>query len=190
MNTCVKGSRLRRAEELFLIFLLTSFAGWLYEVFLEVVVYRWGYSDRGVLTGPYCPVYGVGAVVLLLCLYPFKKRKIAIGLLPVTPILVFVGIVAIATAVELAVSYITEWITGGRMWDYTRFSFNFQGRIALNPSLRFGVGGMAFLYLLYPLLRRLLAKCSGRAVSAVTAICGIIFSADCLWFLLKHTILR
>lgn len=115
MNTCVKGSKLRRAEELFIIFLLTSFAGWLYEVFLEVVVYRWGYSDRGVLTGPYCPVYGVGAAVLLLCLYPLKKRKIAIGIFPITPILVFVGIVAISTAVELVVSYITEWITGGWM---------------------------------------------------------------------------
>ena len=39
--------------------------GWLYEVFLEVVVYRWGYSDRGVLFGPYCPVYGVGALLFI-----------------------------------------------------------------------------------------------------------------------------
>ena len=40
------------------------------------------------------------------------------------------------------------------MWDYTRFAFNFQGRIALNPSIRFGIGGMVILYLLQPLFEK------------------------------------
>lgn len=44
-----------------LYFLMYAIVGWAYEVFLEVVVYQWGYSDRGVLFGPYCPVYGVGS---------------------------------------------------------------------------------------------------------------------------------
>lgn len=179
---------LKKAEELLLFFLLTSFIGWFYEVFLEVVIYRWGYSDRGVLTGPYCPVYGVGAVVLLLCLYPLKKRSIKIGGVPITPVLVFLGIVAITTAIELAASYIMEWTTGAWMWDYTRFTPNFQGRIALNPSIRFGVGGMAFLYLLYPLHQRLIKKCSDKTVFAISLICGAVFLADCLWFLI--TIIR
>lgn len=42
-----------RIQRGFLYFLLYSFVGWVYEIFLEVVVYRWGYSDRGVLFGPY-----------------------------------------------------------------------------------------------------------------------------------------
>lgn len=37
----------QKLEQLFLCFMLYSFLGWCYEVFLEVVVYRWGYSDRG-----------------------------------------------------------------------------------------------------------------------------------------------
>ena len=52
-----------KAERYFLCFLSYSVLGWLYEVFLEVVVYRWGFSNRGVLFGPYCPIYGVGALV-------------------------------------------------------------------------------------------------------------------------------
>ena len=44
-------------------------------------------------------------------------------------------------AYRLITSYIMEWTTGSWLWDYTRFTPNFQGRIALNPSLRFGVGG-------------------------------------------------
>ena len=50
----------------FLCFFLCSVLGWVYEVFLEVVVYRWGFTNRGVLFGPYCPVYGVGALAFLL----------------------------------------------------------------------------------------------------------------------------
>ena len=69
-------SKLRKLEELFLFFLCISIIGWIYEVFLEVVVYKWGYSDRGVLIGPYCIIYGIGAVVLLLCLGNMMKKKI------------------------------------------------------------------------------------------------------------------
>lgn len=49
-------------QKYFLCFVFYSVFGWCYEVFLEVVVYRWGFSNRGVLFGPYCPVYGVGAL--------------------------------------------------------------------------------------------------------------------------------
>ena len=49
--------------------------GWIYEVFLEVVVYRWGFSNRGVLFGPYCPVYGFGALAFLFTVYPLIKGK-------------------------------------------------------------------------------------------------------------------
>ena len=59
--------RLEAAESYVLYFFFYSVLGWLYEVFLEVVVYRWGFTNRGVLLGPYCPVYGVGALVFLLC---------------------------------------------------------------------------------------------------------------------------
>ena len=55
-----KQSRVQTVEKLFLYFLMAAVIGWCYEVFLEVVVYRWGFDNRGVLFGPYCPVYGVG----------------------------------------------------------------------------------------------------------------------------------
>ena len=42
----------RKAEEYFFYFMLYSVIGWIYEVFLEVVVYRWGFSNRGALFGP------------------------------------------------------------------------------------------------------------------------------------------
>ena len=73
--------------------------------------------------------------------------KICLWKINVTPIFVFLGITLIATGVELLASYLLQIFTGGWLWDYTNYSFNFEGRIALNPSIRFGIGGMIFMYM-------------------------------------------
>jgi uncharacterized membrane protein len=126
--------------------------GWAYEVILEVVVYRWGFSNRGVLFGPYLPVYGFGAIVFVLTIYRLVegqsfKRKVY--MLPA----VFAGCALIATSIELATSYALEAVTGHWPWQtYVDYAINFQGRVALSPSIRFGIGGVLFLYIVQPLL--------------------------------------
>ena len=181
--------RIRLGRELqawYLYFVLYSVIGWCYEVFLEVVVYRWGFSNRGVLFGPWCVVYGFGALLLLWTLGPLQRKKLRLGPVPITPALVFLGIMAVSTAVELLASYLMEWTTGGWMWDYTRFACNFQGRIALNPSVRFGIGGMVFLYGLQPLFRRLTRSMDDRLLAAVTAVLALLMAGDVVYtFLLK-----
>lgn len=162
----------------YLYFMLYSVIGWLYEVFLEVVVYRWGFSNRGVLFGPYCPIYGTAAVLFILLLTGIKKKTIRVKSMNLTPVVVFFLIVVISTLLELAGSYIMEALTGGWMWDYTRFAWNFQGRIALNPSLRFGAGGMVFLYLFQPAFEKLTAIRHQKALSAVTVLALLLFLLD------------
>lgn len=171
----------KKFSEYFLYFMMYSIIGWIYEVFLEVVVYRWGFSNRGVLFGPYCVVYGVGALILIFSLSGLQKKRICLGKISVTPLLVFIGIVVITTAVELAASYIMEFTHGEWLWDYRRFAFNFEGRIALNPSIRFGIGGMIFLYALQPLFKKLTAKMSDKTLSTVSLILFIIFIADLIY---------
>ena len=162
----------------YLYFMLYSVIGWLYEVFLEVVVYRWGFSNRGVLFGPYCPIYGTAAVIFILLLTGIKKKTIRVKSMNLTPVVVFFLIVVISTLLELAGSYIRDALTGGWMWDYTRFAWNFQGRIALNPSLRFGAGGMVFLYLFQPAFEKLTAIRHQKALSAVTVLALLLFLLD------------
>lgn len=169
---------MKKVQEYFLYFMLYSFIGWCYEVFLEVVVYRWGFSNRGVLFGPYCVVYGFGALILMASLNWLKKRKIYVGRISITPVLVFAGIVAITTLVELAASYIMEFTQGEWMWDYTRFSFNFQGRIALNPSIRFGIGGIVILYLLQPLFEKGVRRLPDKVRTVLAVILAVILAAD------------
>ena len=168
MRSLSKSKWMEAVQSYVLYFFFYSVLGWLYEVFLEVVVYRWGFTNRGVLLGPYCVVYGFGALILIASLGWLKERRICLGRVNVTPALVFVGIVVITTLVELAASYIMEFTHGEWLWDYTRFAFNFQGRVALNPSIRFGIGGMIFLYLLQPLFQKLTTRMSKRALAAVS----------------------
>ena len=118
-------------------FMMYSILGWLYEVFLEVVVYQWGFTNRGVLFGPYCPVYGVGALAFLICFRRLMERKSPQWLKYAKPFLIFLGCMLVATAIELATSYILEAITGSWPWQtYSNYSIHFQGRIALSPPLR------------------------------------------------------
>lgn len=133
------------------------------------------------LFGPYCVIYGAGALLLIWSLTGLKNRKITVRRLNITPALVFVGIVPISTAVELIGSYLVELFTDGWMWDYRRFAFHFQGRIAPGPSLRFGAGGMVFLYGLQPVFERLTSRWSRRMLRTVSITLGIILLADAAW---------
>lgn len=169
----------------FLCFLFYAFFGWAYEVFLEVVVYQWGYSDRGVLTGPYCPVYGFGALIFLLFFYGLvqgKPWKTKLARIP----LVFLATALAATLVELGASYLCEALTGSWPWQtYADYKINFQARIALSPSLRFGLGGLLFLYLIQPLLDKVIRAMPEKVLNRVFAGLATVFALDLACFLLK-----
>ena len=177
---------IKRINELFLYFMIYSVIGWLYEVFLEVVVYRWGFTNRGVLFGPYCPVYGFGAIIFVLLIYnrikdlKGKKRVISIPL-------VFLACMVIATLLELFTSYLCEFFMGSWPWQtYKDYAINFQGRIALSPSIRFGIGGVIFLYLIQPLLELMTKKLGEKKVNVTSIILLIIILIDCMYtFIIK-----
>ena len=166
-----KSDRFLMAAELFVLY---SFVGWIYEEVLEVFIYGTGFTNRGFLFGPYLPVYGTGALLLLFLLYPMKqKRKFSYG----TPLAVFLGSMVIATVVELITSYGLSYF-GISLWNYDHYFLNFQGRIALNPSVRFGLGGVFFLYVLQPGFEGIIKKQSPKILRILGITVIIILSAD------------
>ena len=175
-----KKARIDAFQTWFLYFWTYCVLGWCYEVFLEVVVYRWGFSNRGFLWGPYLPVYGVGALLILGCLGRLKNRPLRVGRVNLMPAVVFLAVVALTTVVELIASYLLEWTTGGWLWDYTRYRIQWQGRICLSASLRFGVGGMVILYGLQPLLEKGVGQLGGRRRRVVFAVLFTVFVLDCI----------
>lgn len=169
---------LDKIKKYYLYFMMYAVFGWLYEVFLEVVIYQWGYSDRGVLFGPYCPVYGVGALAFIFTIGRLLKNKDLKKKLSMIP-LVFVGCMVIATLIELVASYLCEWTLGSWPWQtYADYKYNFQARIALSPSIRFGLGGILFLYILQPLFEMMINKLSIKWLNILAYGIGVLFIID------------
>lgn len=155
--------------------------GWCYEVILETFIYRWGFSNRGVLFGPYCPVYGVGALTFLGCFGWLMNKKDLKWLNIIKPVLIFIGCTVAATVIELAASYILEAATGAWPWQtYERYKYNFQARIALSTSLRFGIGGTIFMYVVQPFFNWILSKPERKMLNIITAVTAVIVIADCI----------
>lgn len=163
----------------YLYFMMYAIMGWIYEVVLEVFIYKWGFSNRGVLFGPWCPVYGFGALIFIFVAYRFikdKPLKTKILMIPV----VFLFCMLSATILELFTSYMCEFISGSWPWQTYATSYpnsNFQGRIALSPSIRFGLGGTIFLYLLQPLFEKLLIKLGNKKYFVFFFVLGL-FTMD------------
>lgn len=169
---------LEKTKKYYLYFMMYAVFGWAYEVFLEVVIYKWGYMDRGVLFGPYCPVYGFGALAFIFTVGRMLKNKTLKPKIIMIPF-VFLSTMAIATLIELITSYLCEWVLGSWPWQtYLDYKYNFQGRIALSPSIRFGMGGVLFLYILQPIFEKIVDKLSKKTLNIVVAIVGGIFIVD------------
>lgn len=173
---------IRRIEEYFLFFIIYSVIGWIYEVFLETVVYGWGFTNRGILWGPYCPVYGVGAVIFILTLNRLiaeKNKKQRLMLIPI----IFMLCMIIATGIELVSTYILEYFIGSWPWQtYADYAVNFQARIALSPSIRFGIGGVIIIYIIQPLIERVVL--GFRNINYIAAAILMIFIFDILFTLI------
>lgn len=163
----------------FLCFLFYSFIGWLYEVLLGIFVFDLGFVNRGFLFGPYCPVYGFGALLIIFLLERFKTNSTHIINVCFSILFLFICVVLITTIVELITSYLMEFFIGEWLWDYHNYKFNFEGRIALSTSIRFGIGGVIFLYM-QPVLEKLINKLSSKYLSIIFYILFSLFLIDCI----------
>ena len=85
-----------------------------------------------------------------------------------------------ATLIELIASYAMEIVNGAWLWNYREELFNFQGRIAVWPSCRFGFLILAMLYLVHPLLMRLIRRTPWRAGRVIAGMLAVLFFADCI----------
>ena len=126
---------------LILLFFIFSCIGWVWEVSLHLVN-DGEFVNRGVLHGPWLPIYGSGGVLILTVLNKFRKN----------PAAEFVAIVVLCGVVEYFTSYYLEVTQGKKWWDYSGYFLNLNGRICAEGLLVFGVGGMAIVYALAPVL--------------------------------------
>ncbi len=108
-------------------FYIFSFFGWIYECTFVSIRDR-KFINRGFLTGPLLPLYGTGATLVYVMLLPFEPH----------PSLVFILGMVIATTAEYIAALVLEKLTHAKWWDYSNEPYNFQGRVALIPSMFWG----------------------------------------------------
>ena len=149
-----------------LFFLLSAF-GWLWEGFLSFFQNDI-YVNRGFLTGPWLPVYGLGGVMLEILFHKWRDR----------PILTFVSSMVLCTVLEYLTGWYLELTWGVRWWDYSGMPLNLHGRICLLGSLLFGLGGMLLIWVIAPLFNLLYRKLPARIRTSIGLLVIIVFAAD------------
>lgn len=151
----------------FLLFLIYSFIGWIMEVGCKLVE-RKKIINRGFLIGPYCPIYGSGAILITLLLKNFINQ----------PVLLFITAIVICGILEYLTSYLMEKIFHLRWWDYSRRKFNINGRICLNTIIPFGILGMVIMYIANPFFFKLLYAIPAIGLNIIFYILLVIFFVD------------
>lgn len=126
-----------------LYFFIYSVLGWVCETIYCSVGSR-KLVARGFLYGPYCPIYGFGALILLGALQPLHDYPVLIF---------FVGMLA-CSVLEYFTSWLMEKLFHMRWWDYSKRKFNLNGRVCLLNSTLFGIGGMILVYVVHPVISK------------------------------------
>lgn len=152
----------------FLIFFIYSVLGFLIESIACSFWEKKIVKDRGFLIGPYCPIYGTGAIMMILFLTKYKNDPLAF----------FIMAVVYASIIEYLTSYILEKLFKARWWDYSDKKFNVNGRISLSTSFMFGVLGIFLIYFMNPLLEKGLSLIPKDIFICISLIILVFFLID------------
>lgn len=150
-------------------FVLYSLIGWLWEtVYCSIDERKFIY--RGFLSGPYCPIYGFGVVILLEVLSPVKGNVAALFVLSLVVMSIF----------EYIVSLVLEKVFHQRWWDYSGEKFNIRGRISLKSSLFWAAMSLVIVYVLQPFVQSLVSRATDVVIAISISVAAIML-ADAIY---------
>ena len=145
----------------FLLFISYSILGWLMEVTVKYFQFR-RFINRGFLIGPYCPIYGWGAILITLLLKKYIDDPIAL----------------FALGMMLCASYLLEKTFKARWWDYSNQKFNINGRICLKTMIVFGLLGILMMKIINPTLLAIYNSINVKVLTIITIILLVIYLID------------
>lgn len=156
-----------RLTEIFLLFIIYAFLGWIVEIINNVVVFK-KFVNRGFLIGPYCPIYGVGGLIATIFLTKYKESIIVL----------FVMSMFLFALLEYFTSYLMEKLFKARWWDYTDYRFNINGRICLETLIPFGLLGCFAIYVVNPIIFSIFNMTNIVVLRIIAIVIFIIFIID------------
>ena len=152
-------------------FFMISIFCWILEVIYSLI-------DRSKLVypgswyGPYCPIYGLTFVLLILIID--KKKNIFINIIKT-----FITVVIM----EYIIAFISEKILDKKIWNYTNEFLNIDGRVCLKMSIIFTILGLFLVYVVDPILKKVFVHI--RKVKIINIIFSILFIIDIIFTLIK-----
>jgi uncharacterized membrane protein len=123
-------------------FLFYSFFGWVIDSAFVSIANR-KFINRGFLNGPFCPIYGFGAIFIILWSLPFQTNLFFF----------FFQSVFIASLIEYLTGFLFEKLFKTKLWDYSDEKFNLNGRICLKNSLYWGFLSILILKFIHPFVQ-------------------------------------
>lgn len=160
--------------ELLTYFVIYSFAGWIMESIFRSICDR-KLINTGFLKGPFCPIYGIGAIIIYIFLSGFEDNIFLLFLM---------GFIVL-TIWEYIVGVLLEKLFKTKYWDYSDHRFNFQGRICLTNSIYWGVLGVIFIKYINPFVISKLQYIDLNYLKAVIYIALVIVIVDAVNTIVK-----
>ncbi len=157
-----------------ILFFIYGFLGWCLEVVYVAITSR-AVQNRGFLHGPICPIYGVGMLGVLMALSPIRENLF----------LLFLGGMFICSSVELLGGWVLDKLFHMRWWDYSERKFNVNGYICLRFSIIWGLGVLAAVNLLHPIVYYLERHLNQVIKEILIVVFLIIFTVDMIVTLKK-----
>lgn len=133
--------------KVFWIFMLGCFLGDVHEVLLHFLKHGEWVVRRGVIYGPFNPVYGFGAALFFIATYKMKNT-----------INIFLIGAAIGGAFEYLCSFIQEHVFGTISWDYSNYFLNIEGRTSLFHIVCWGLLAVIFVKYVIPFAEKMIEK--------------------------------
>lgn len=124
--------------------------------------------NRGFMRGPFLPLYGSGAIMMLVVSMPFQDNLV----------LVYIAGCIGATALEYVTGVVMEALFKVRYWDYSKNSFNYKGYICLWSSLAWGALTILMTEVIHKPIEQLVLKIPTQILTVVTLLLTAVIFAD------------
>lgn len=149
------------------IFFIYCFFGWIWESGYKTIKNK-KFINSGFLNGPWIPIYGFGALIVLFLTLPYQENIF---------IVFIVGMIA-ATLFELIVGYFMERIFHVRYWDYSHVPLNINGYVCLPVSFVWGLFSLFLVKVINAPIYQFIEKCSLSLISFLDVILVTCFIID------------
>ena len=149
------------------IFIIYAFLGWCSEVSFAAVN-KGKFVNRGFFNGPVCPIYGVGMLIVVLCLWNLRDR----------PLLLFLGSALLTTALEFVTGFVLERFFHDKWWDYSDMPFNIKGYVCLKFTILWGLAASFIIGAIHRFIYMLIEKTPFVLGAILLAVFSAAFIAD------------